>query len=192
MKTSMAQGMKADLELYRDYTLESFATSTNRAPDVVASVLKLDAKLIEDARRRLLQNELKLANAVELSKLEPADQRSYLLDAIDMNAEAFEQKMKTLKRQMKADKAEKSVLVVVVDELGTTEFVQLKLLGSELKKVLEMHGVVMSVGADGMSSKEQLVYDYFFTPKGKWRHKHTTKRADGPFDHAILVYYNRS
>jgi nucleoside-triphosphatase THEP1 len=99
---------------------------------------------------------------------------------------------RVLKKQMKADRAEKTVLVVIVDELGTSEFVKLELLGSELERVLGMHGTVVSVGSDEMSTREQLVYDYFFTPKGKHRHKSSKKRADGPFDHAILVYYNRS
>lgn len=192
MKTSMAKGMKADLELYREYTLEGFAASTSRAADVVMTALRLDTKLVEEARRRVLQGTIKLSNAVELAKLEPADQRSYILDAAEMKADDFESKMRVLKKQMKADRAEKSVLVVIVDELGTSEFVKLELLGSELERVLGMHGTVVSVGSDEMSTREQLVYDYFFTPKGKHRHKHTTKRADGPFDHAILVYYNRS
>jgi hypothetical protein len=192
MKTSMAKGMKADLELYREYTLEGFAASTNRAADVVMTALRLDTKLVEEARRRVLQGTIKLSNAVELTKLEPADQRAYILDATEMKADDFESKMRVLKKQMKADRAEKTVLVVIVDELGTSEFVKLELLGSELERVLGMHGTVVSVGSDEMSTREQLVYDYFFTPKGKHRHKSSKKRADGPFDHAILVYYNRS
>jgi hypothetical protein len=80
------------------------------------------------------------------------------------------------------------VLVAVVDDI--THFVTLELEREAVKRVLEMHGTRLRLCE--LEGYEQSVYNYFFTPHGKWRHKRTTRRAVGPFDHAIVVYYDRS